>query len=276
MLTLGFTNQFYTLWNVVTTTEYTAGMVLNGQFTGGSYTKVKPNFIQNLSRDYNQALLKIKKYANDRNKYWVEDLGLKGEVVFIPMGNQPFIQPTYEIHQFTVGKFTGCDIRTCEDIWQLDRAMKNEKSVRTRVLARRRLIELGHLVKHFWIEEEQFWNQYDALMIKNIKHNYATKDKIQELKKEQESKECNGHHFNNNEKIQIKIKLINKYSFESKFGTTFVREYITPDNKAFKYMGGNPIEISDIDFVEIRATTKHDNYIGQPQTKLLRITPVKI
>jgi hypothetical protein len=78
-----------------------------------------------------------------------------------------------------------------------------------------------------------------------------------------------GHHFTAGEKVQLSVKEVKRFSFDSIYGTTFVIMYATKCGKLVKYMGSNPSDKMD-DWTYITATIKHDFY-KEDETKLLRI-----
>jgi hypothetical protein len=146
--------------------------------------------------------------------------------------------------------------------------MNEEKGGRRRVYARRRLIELGDLVRYTWVDNRIDESSYGCEELKfiSIVRNYATLRQIEKM----ELAKLSGLFYTNAEKVIINIKEIAAFHFEGQYGTTYVRKYITDDNKVVEYMGGNPLDISKNEFITIKATIKHDNYKGG-STKLLRI-----
>ncbi len=284
MLTLGFTNHFYTLWSVNTFVRYGAGETVNGVFNGESYLVTKYSYIQNLSMDYEAAKAKIALVAGEQA--WEEDLSLRGE-------HGSFEKTVRQINamadwQFTFGKLTGKDIRISDDVWQLNRAMKNEPKGRTRVIARRRLIELGELVRYDWVERvfdqklcDDYWSarggysEQDSathdMFCNDVKRKYATVKHASIMDTKKAEAEISGHFFTDGERVSLKIKRVGGFSFEGSYGTTFIEKYMTEDGRMVKYMGSSRPEISEQEFVEVKATIKHSEYKGILETKLLRI-----
>ena len=80
-----------------------------------------------------------------------------------------------------------------------------------------------------------------------------------------------GLYFNDGARVDIQIKEVKSFGFETAFGYTHICLYTTPDRREFKYMGSTPPEISKEEFTTVKATIKHDNYKGQDETKLQRI-----
>lgn len=305
MLTIGFTNKYYTLWNVSApykhyTSEY------------NYVIKVDKIYSRNLSMNLEEAKKKVEKLV-DGGEY-VVDLTLCGECGwnFSETINEGTDRPYW---QFPTGRLEGVDIRTCEDvaalwhmylkkdIWnngtvfqifdkssdqpfrggtysnresaqdEIDYQVKydtdleleikevpssrtfkdiNPHWVKPCALARRRLVELGVIVKH------------DG--------QYMTPEYIEkyEAKKAFESAKT-GHFFENGQRVDVRLKEVKDFSFETRYGTTYVVIYVSDDNKVFKYMGSSPKWFGDEGFVNIKATVKHDNYKGEDETKLQRI-----
>lgn len=253
MLTLGFTSMYYTLWEVGEPQKrYTSGATVNGVFTGSFYMEQKCTYMQNLSTDYDSAIKKIEKISG--GKYNV-DLDLRGHSTFIRTcgitGND---MPDYV---FSFGQLAGQDIRTATDTWQLKRAMNEERGGRRRVYARRRLVELGELVR----------NTFEG-------DNYITPAHFKYLSEKAEKASKSGHFFENGSRVTLILKRISGASWPVQFGyrqsVIFLEEYITEDGKMIKYKGSSPADINE-EFVTVTGTVEHSEYNGQPETRLKRI-----
>lgn len=82
----------------------------------------------------------------------------------------------------------------------------------------------------------------------------------------------NGHHEIDGKRLEITITRVgNIGSFETQYGTTYIFTFIDSNNRLFKYMGSNRLEIEDGQTVEVKATIKHSEYKGVAETKLQRI-----
>lgn len=270
MLVIGFSTQFYTLWNVNRSIEYGAGETVNGQFNGRVWERTDYRYECNLSMDLDVAREKIAKRAGDQP--WSEDLSLKGERWHFTKKEIT----EFAVYQFTFGRKTGTDMRTCEDAWQLKRAMNAEASNRRRVVARQRLVELGELVRFPHTDQIAIkWDDNDkAIEWKPCRSNWATPKQAEFLTARDRKAAMSGHFFTNGQRVTMEIAQIGAFSFETGFGTTFVREYETTDGKLVKYMGANPLDLEDGEVITVTATIKHDNYKGLNETKLLRIKKV--
>lgn len=251
MLTLGFSNQFYTLWEVGEPyKKYGAGCVINGVFTG-DFTLVQAcTYIQNLSLDYDAAIAKIAEKSAGQFRV---DLGLRGTSSFARSCGTGNDTPDYI---FTFGQLAGQDIRICDNVWQLKRAVTEERGKRRRVYARRRLIELGELVRN-------------SMGAEAGKESWITPGHLKYVSDRLDKRSKSGHFFENGNRIELSIKRIGGVSWPSQYGTVYVEEYITEDGKVVKYKGSSPLDIED-DFVHISATIEHIEYKGQPETRLKR------
>jgi hypothetical protein len=251
MLTLGFTTQYYTLWEVSEPfKKYGAGMVINGIFTG-SYEMVQDcTYRQNLSKDYDAAIAKISAMGE-----YVIDLDLRGQHSFVrSIGQGGNDMPEYA---FTFGQLMGQDIRTATDIWQLKRAMQQELGSRRRVYARRRLIELGELVRN------TIGLQAGTEAWINPSHFRVIKERLNE-------QALGGHFYDDGKRISLVIKRIGGFGWESQYGFVYVEKYLTNDGKIVKYKGTSPLNITE-EFTEVMATVEHGDYKGVPETRLKRM-----
>lgn len=251
MLTLGFSNQYYTLWDIGEPyKKYGAGMVINGQFTGEYNLVCDCTYLQNLSMDYDSAIAKIAEKSG--GKYNV-DLELRGAHSFRMEKGVGNDMPDYV---FTFGKLMGQDIRISGDVWQLRRAVQEERGKRRRVHARRRLIELGELVRNTIGTEAGSESWINPTHLKYVS------DKLDKQSK-------SGHFFENGSRVTLNIKRIGGVSYHTQYGQVYIEEYITDDNKVVKYKGACPLEIEE-EFVVVIATVDHSEYNGHPETRLKR------
>ena len=253
MLTLGFTSMYYTLWEVGEPQKrYTSGATVNGVFTGSFYMEQQCTYMQNLSKDYDTAVRKIEEISG--GKYGI-DLDLRGHSSFVRnCGSEGNDMPDYV---FSFGQLAGHDIRMATDVWQLNRAMKEERGRRRRVYARRRLIELGELVR----------NPFGG-------DNYITPTHFKYLSDKADKASKSGHFFENGSRVTLTLKRIGGTSWHVQFGyrqsIMFLEEYITEAGQHVKYKGSSPLDIND-EFVEIVGTVEHSEYNGLPETRLKRM-----
>lgn len=254
MYTLGFTNQFYTLWEVKEPQKkYTSGFVLNGVFTGSFYWVQECNYVQNLSTDYDKAVDKMKERFGDN---FAIDLELRGQHSFVRQSDYTIYNDIPD-YVFSFGKLEGQDIRICNDVWQLTRAMKEERGKRRRVHARRRLIELGELVFNPW------WKEGDE--------KYLTSTHFKKISDKKEEAKLNGHFFEDGKRITVSIKYIDGIGWPTEYGYMWIQKYVTEDGRMLKYKGTSPLEISDSEFIEVVGTVAHVTYNDAPETHLKRM-----
>lgn len=271
MLTIGFTNQYYTLWSV--------SEPYNHFYSQYEYdVKQDYSYYQNLSFDLSEAKSKVEsKYPETP---YLIDLSLRGEsgsYTNTLNGERLSNAPDW---MFSFGKLKYQDIRESDDVWQLDRAYGQEKNARTRVHARRRLIDLGELVKYEWVDtfsQNVNWDKQDENghllpeKIEDVKRvkKYATLAQIAAFEKEK-NKPVAGHYETDGAKVVLELKEIDSFGFNGNYGYTYVVTYADINNREFKYMGSSPSNISQDEFVKVQATIAHDTYRGN-ETKLKRI-----
>lgn len=282
MLTIGFTEKYYTLWSVGE--PYEEKHYYNGLCVGSTW-KQECHYIQNLSMDLDRAKAK----AQSMGEYEI-NLELKGQSSFTyTVSSNIKNREDYFPHDcFSFGQYEGTKIMDCDNVWQIERAYKNEKSARRRAYARRKLIDLGLLVRYTWYEEvcigDANWGKRDEngnclpedIKYEKVKRNYATPEYVNVMEgvKYFDSLE-KGYLFEDGQKVEIEIKRIasKSFSFNGSFGKTYVENYVTRCGKLVKYMGSSPVDISEKEFVKVQATIKHDFYT-EAETKLIRIKDV--
>lgn len=232
--TIGFTNQYYTLW-------YVSIPKMN------KYTQeVNYNYVQNLSMNYEDALKKMQeKFSDD----FAVDLSLRSDSSFTT--TKDMREELIPTDCFSFGKLEGQKFSDCDDIWQLDRAKDaGQCKEERRINARNRLVELGELVE--------------------FEGEFLTKFRVENILKDRFFKKGSGHHFNDGEKVELELKEFERFNFDGYFGLTWVVTYISKDNKFFKYMGGSPCPKIE-DFTKVKFTIKHSEYNGSQETKILRM-----
>lgn len=271
MLTLGFANHYYTLWDVRKETRYGSGQVINGSFTGSSWEVTVCTFYRSLSADYDQAIQKIEEIAQGRG--YNINLELRGQSREWSTAGTKEAPPKPAPYQFSFGKLQWADIRESDDVWQLERAYAEEKNPRTRVYARRRLIELGELIRYDWsCKEYDFENSTDDnYVFKLVPQKYASRRQVERFNSDKARSEKSGHFFSEGEKVVVNVKTINSISFDTMYGLNFIVMMETEDGKMVYYRGANPPSVPTDSFVTIQGTVKYSEYKGIKQTMLQRI-----
>ena len=251
---IGFANNFYTLWSVSEPyKEYTSQYDF--------YWKVQKSFIRNLSTDFVVAKSKI------TGDYEV-DLNLRGHYRKVRISGLINEGP---LNLFPFGKLKGEEISTSTDVWQLNRlyeSYKNASSVRFRrigVIARRRLVELGELVKCTY-KTMEYRNDVEV----EITYNYTTPNHAASIQNRKDISTGSGHFFNDGDKVVLTLTEIASTHFDTQFGTTYIITYKDEEGRIFKYMGASPINFNN-DTETVKATVKHSEYNGVAETKLQRM-----
>lgn len=249
MNTLGFTTEYYTLWDVSEPIKkYGRGSTINGIFYGEVYWVQACSYVQNLSKDYTKAVDKIKSMGA-----YSEDLSLRGHSSFVRKVHSENIQ--YPFYIFSFGILIGQDIRQCTDIWQLTRTMNEDKHTRRRAIARRRLIDLGELVLNIQFTGED---------------KYISTTHFRRLKENADKKAASGHFFEAGKRITVNLRRVDGFSFDTQYGTMFIEEYMTEEGQLLKYKGSSPLRMPE-GICAVVGTVEHSEYKGQPETRLKRM-----
>lgn len=264
MIAIGFATQFYTLWDYHTEDQYYTDV--KGQHHLGC-VKHTYNYIKNISKDENKVSqlypnIKPNHELFGRNSSWEKTTKIEAEVT-----------------QFPFGKLIGCDIATSNDVWQLTRLYEGGKQIgaRRQVIARRRLLELGELVRYDWLDcidskyEEGDCNYNIIRCMANRK--YATKKQAIELeieKDESTRKAATVYHHQDGEKVEVELKRIESFGFETQYGYCYICKFISRDLKVYFYKGSTPPNINEHEYTKVKCTIKHNEYNGEKQTLIQR------
>lgn len=262
MLTIGFTSVYYTLWSVKIWTRYGAN--------GSAYEVTSYAYLQNLSMDLEAAKDKINKMSNG---LYDIDLTLRGE--WGTRYDRERMIKDMDIFRFSFGKLQGQDIREATDVWQLERAMNQEPNIKRRVYARRRMIDLGELVRRNWLETVSKAVGGDNWDMDNMENNFikvCRKWMPKRLAKYYtEVADRMGHFFEDGKRIEMQVKQIRSKYIDTAYGTMWIITYETSEGQVVTYKGSTLPNISKTEFTTIKATVKHDEYKGTKQTLIQRI-----
>jgi len=283
MKRIGFATQYFTLWNVSKPYKHYFG-TQKYDFEW----RVDYQYLQNLSKDEEQAKAKAAKFGTTNLEV---DKQLYGRSIsFYTTGEKGSDRPDWEfplnIHRYGIG-----DIRTAgqgrklsdgrdddftngeerKALWclYLKKEIVFEGENRTRpdwarpiVYARRRMIELGMLVKYNgqWISPKY----RDTLVEREKKQ--AILDSLE-----------GGFLHQEKERIETQLQEIDARHFEGEYGEFYIITYRSSDNKLYKYMGSTPPQISqqEDEFTRVKGTVKHTQYKEEEQTQLQRITVIR-
>ncbi len=176
MKTIGFSNKYYTIWDVVSETVF---------YENKSYINTKYHFIQNLSKSKDEAFKKAKELFNTN----IFDPHLKGKSRTVFCENIP--KNTYDDCIMNIGKFKGEEISSISDanylIYMYEKSRFNgvrEKNVLKRIK------ELDNSYLTFWdIEKKRVSRNkkliemsskdfIDATIETNINENYELRISI--------------------------------------------------------------------------------------------------
>lgn len=260
-LAIGFATEYYTLWDICSEKQYDS----RGFMTG---TKHHFWYQKNISKD-------VKKVEEQYPGIEI-NMDLRG----ISRSFERFERVEYPVDCFSFGIKSGVPIMECSDVWQLERALTQEKGKRRKVLARRRLIQLGELVRYPHFETKEInvdWGKRDDRgnclpeRLEEIKCRVSYASPFFVQREEARKKQAEQTYlFNEGEKVTLSIKEVSRFGFETQYGYTFVRVYETDDGKTVKYVGSSPKDLKD-GFNAITATIKHKEFRGNKETHLLRI-----
>lgn len=171
--------------------------------------------------------------------------GVKSRTYSVVLERTPAPEAPRPVGEFHLGKFYGVGFEECEDFdymaWYATTYGVTE--VLERVLTEAGYVcieELGN-----WVTEEE------------------AKPIVLRLGAEA------GHHSENGEKVELVLTEVEAFGFDGTYGYTHVITYVSDDNKLYKYVGGSPKEFNPGS--RVKATIKHKEYNGQPETHLLRI-----
>lgn len=274
---IGFATEFYTLWSYEKENVYAGNVVMNGvgpQIIGINH---RYYYIKNISKDLEKA------------KALYPGVEIDEELRGVTRSFERFEKAEYPANCFSFGMLAGKEIATLshskDHVWQLFRAMNQENGGRRRVLARRRLIEMGELLRYKHTEIQTRWkrvedfNEYDYRegsheepYTVEIKHNYAT-PKFIEINESKKRQAAQPYFFTDGQKVELSIKQVGATGFTGTYGYTFIRIYETEDGKTVKYTGSSPIDLVD-GFNKVKATIKHKEFRGNKETHLLRMRVV--
>lgn len=277
MKTIGFTEVYYTLWEVGE--PYEEKQYHNGVCIGSDW-KQSVTYIQNLAHDIEKA----KQHELIAGHSYTVDVELRGHSSFtrITSTSVKDRENYYPMDCFSFGRMEGVSFAESTDVWQLRRAYRDERSARRQVLARRRLIELGEMVRHPYQHSKGYrdlnWGKRDndgnILPKKEVEEfvlrNYMDKWDSDKIRKKEAINKMSGWFFENKEKVELTVKELEAFSFDGMYGTTYVRIYQTQDDKIVKYVGSSPVERFD-EFAKVKGTVVHSEYQGVKETKLQRM-----
>lgn len=306
MLTIGFTTKFYTLWDVNVYPVWLTDR-LGQPF---QVLRTSHRYLRNLSMDLDAAKEKVRAVIGDQE--FAVDLGLHGVSWFVT--DAPIKDPEVtKDYTFTFGQLKGQDIRIAGNwiteyrerfdasvkadpynyseaqikhqdyvdakawkdiIWQLERAMKQESTARRKVYARRRLIDLGALVRRDWVEKYPIHDEsadMDApIKYGEIKRKWMPKGLAKWFTEIGDKK---GLFYKDGIRIPLTLKQVKSKMIDSQYGVMYVVAYLDQDGHIVTYKGGTPPRVEEGKVFTVNATIKHvrnETYIQR--LKIVRLT----
>jgi hypothetical protein len=167
-------------------------------------------------------------------------------------------------------------IKFLKDVaWQLDRAVRMESTARRKVYARRRLIELGELIRRDWFERVPIYdaatcdNPDSQVTYREVKRKWMPRglakwhDQIGSKK---------GLFYSDKERRKLTIRQVKSKMLPSEWGTMYIVDYMDNEGHIVTYKGGSPIpEYKKGEPFEVTATIKHASTFHGQQTFIQRI-----
>lgn len=293
MLTIGFATTFYTLWDVNTYQKW--GQSMGKPY---SYMETSHQYLRNLSMDLDEAKAKLQAVIGDqafgvdlnlRGKSWF----ITTEEIKDPEPPKDYTFTFGKLKGSDIRKAGTFELKQVEDrmheiqtqitldamdrlipwesreavakhymkdvIWQLERAMKQESTTRRKVYARRRLIELGALVRRNWVEKYPI---HDADADFNAAIKYG------EIKRKWMPKGLAAWHdaigskkglwYADKARVMLTIKQVKSKKIDTDYGIMYIVNYEDQNGRIVTYKGGTPVHIDNGDTVTVKATIKHN------------------
>jgi len=264
---IGFATEFFTLWSLVEIKRFdTINDVVTHVSTDWKYT-----YIQNLSKSEEEAIRKFKERFNYEPQI---DECLRGQT-------SSFTRNEVMLFPYTVFPFGKCqlmEIMKSDDVWQLDRVLSGPgalghvkefntlKVLKRRVLARKRLIELGEIIKYKHTGDK--WDDIEGEWIHNVELKYISKRDYNKMIEAQQSR----FYHENGEKVTLKLKEVFRTGYDSTYGYVSIVTYENEIGYKYIYKGSSIPDLGDgDDFVSVKATIKHNEYRNIKQNMIQRV-----
>ena len=261
-LIIGFSGTYYCLWSYRNEASYSmtgsGAWVASGSYTKYDYIKRISTDLEKVKELYPQLLIN-ESIHGQKWEFNSHDSRATKRVILTP-------------DVFPYGfKCKGDKIMECQDpkmLWALYLENNFDHSTdlaRSQVYARRRLAELGLLVR-YKTSKTILLESGESI---TIRKNYCSPKFAAKL--ELSKSMAKGHFYEVGEKVKITVKELSSFSFETQYGNCYIVEFVDTENRVFKYKGTTPPSTSQTEFMTIQATIKHDNYKGQDETLIQRV-----
>jgi len=258
ILSQGAGSKMYTLWNLD---------------SGSAYSK--PNYIKNLSTDYDTALMLAEQHSEITGRELVNDA--------MELLNRIFRSKSMTPTMVKFGKNKGVELAECEDkfiIWVAKGCPLFDK-------------ETNQWIDHCFggTEFKQYAQSLAVEKGLGVMHNgrfYTTEQYQNVIQKEQlMSSLVNGHHNTDGQRLDLTLTCIKQTGYESAYGFISVYTFIDADKKVYTYKGGTLTQttkniegkdtwdtqegVSKDMTITCKATIKHSTYKEQPVTFIQRL-----
>jgi hypothetical protein len=256
ILSQGAGCKMYTLWNFN---------------SGSAYSK--PQYIKNLSTDYDTALLLAEKFAQDSERELVNDA-------------MELLKPIFRTNQMTptmvtFGKNKGTELRDCEPkfiVWIAKGCpLFNEENQSWD----------NHVFggSDFQVYAQELATELGLGLMHNGRF-YTNDQYAKQMEREQfNSSLVNGHHNTDGQRLDLTLTCIKQTGYESQYGYTNVYTFIDESKKVYTYKGTtlrqntkNPLyremdseSVTKDMTITCKATIKHSTYKEQPVTFIQRL-----
>lgn len=310
MLTIGFTTVYYTLWDV---NSFMKSALVNGEVKW--YRCTSHQYLRNLSHDLDKAKEKVMglgqetqynidldlhgtkwfvtetevRVAGQEHDYTFSFGRMKGQDIRVAGAWIPESRARYNENlerdkiAYSEDAIIGMlrsrdyeDAKAWKDVaWQLDRAMRMESTARRKVYARRRLIELGELVRRDWKEKIPVYDAatendpYAPIKYREVVRKWMPKG-LAKWHDEIGSKK--GFFYKDKERRKLTIKQVKSKMVDTEYGTMYIVDYLDSEGHIVTYKGGRPVRQSEAGQpFEVTATIKHTTTRGGDQTFIQRL-----
>jgi len=260
MKVIGFSNVYYTLWDVEKEDVY---ITVNNEHRK-SGTNIKYTYYQNLSKFLDKANEKFLTLTGENAPKPDETLNGKSNSFSLFEKSE-----IYNKGEFNFGKYAGQLIINCTDykylLWCLssDSIYNEDKENAKTVLLSNGYVE--NLNKTGICTVDELNNQIEQ----NKKALY-------------EKSLIRGFNFNDKEKIELDVTVHSISGFNSQYGYINVYQFLTSDLKIVKYSGNKYYSVEVGDNIKIKGTIKHNSFYSDmvgdnvKETKILRMKIINI
>ena len=238
----------YTLWNLDSGSVYS-----------------KPEYIKNLSTDYDTAIMLAEQHSEITGRELVND----AMESLNPILRGKSMTPT----MVKFGKNKGVELAECEDkfiIWVAKGCPLYDEQIQSWC--------------NYYFGGTEFYQYAQSLAVEKglgvmCKEQFYTNEQYQKvIQKEQfMSSLVNGHHNTDGQRLNLTLTCIKTAGYESQYGYVSVYTFMDADKKIYTYKGhvlfdypsGQPIKKDTT--IKIKATIKHSTYKGEAVTYIQRL-----